>query len=217
MSDDMNENMGTRERLLEAAGEVFSEKGYDKATIRDIVRRAQTNLNAVNYHFRDKEQLYIAVMRYAHTCAHHGAPDITEIAGQLPPEQRLHAFVHMFLKSHFGHDKQSWHMKLMIQEMANPSSAMDILVEEIVRPKAKLLISTVQELAGDNVPIEKVRLCAISVVGQCMHYCLAQPVIMRLNPDIKYKPEDIEKLTNHITRFSLDAIRALSNGKEGSP
>ena len=57
---------GTRERLLEAAGEVFAEQGYRKATIREIVRRAGANLNAVNYHFRDKAGLYQAVFEYAH-------------------------------------------------------------------------------------------------------------------------------------------------------
>src|SRR5215831_1144132 len=84
----------TRERLLEAAGQVFSEKGFRDATVREIVRRAGgANIAAVNYHFRDKEGLYAAVLEhFAHAAvakypAHGGLPpDAT-------PAEQLHAFV----------------------------------------------------------------------------------------------------------------------------
>ena len=89
MSTNMEDNMGTRERLLEAAGEVFSERGYEKATVREIVKRAKTNLNAVNYHFRDKEQLYVAVLLDAHQKSTQHMPGVGESIDHLRPEQRL--------------------------------------------------------------------------------------------------------------------------------
>ena len=47
----------TRQRVLEAAGEVFAERGFRAATVREICQRAKANLAAVNYHFGDKERL----------------------------------------------------------------------------------------------------------------------------------------------------------------
>ena len=47
----------TRERLLVVAREVFSEQGFQGATVREICRRAEVNLAAVNYHFSSKEAL----------------------------------------------------------------------------------------------------------------------------------------------------------------
>ncbi|HYC55587.1 MAG TPA: helix-turn-helix domain-containing protein, partial [Candidatus Binatia bacterium] len=53
----------TRRRLLEAAGVVFAEHGFHSATIKEITDRAGAALASVNYHFRDKGELYAEVMR----------------------------------------------------------------------------------------------------------------------------------------------------------
>ena len=54
-----------RQRLLETAGQIFAEKGFDGATVREICRRAGVNIAAVNYYFRDKERLYIEAVKEA--------------------------------------------------------------------------------------------------------------------------------------------------------
>ena len=55
----------TATRVLNAAGLIFAEKGYKNATVREICRAARVNLASVNYHFRDKERLYIETVKRA--------------------------------------------------------------------------------------------------------------------------------------------------------
>src|SRR5262245_24058728 len=55
---------GTRDRLLEAAGEVFAHKGFVGASVGEITDRAGANRAAVNYHYRTKEDLYVAAVRH---------------------------------------------------------------------------------------------------------------------------------------------------------
>ena len=59
----MEEHDSTRTRIIEAAGEVFAEKGFADGTVREICQRAGANVAAVNYHFRDKEELLFAAVK----------------------------------------------------------------------------------------------------------------------------------------------------------
>src|SRR5258706_15852632 len=88
----------TRQRLLEAAGEVFAEHGFRDATIREICERAKANIAAVHYHFGDKEELYAAVFTYARSCAVAGFEKVPPTAAA---EVRLRAFVHAVLTRFF--------------------------------------------------------------------------------------------------------------------
>lgn len=52
---------GTKDRILDAAEELFAERGFRETSLRDITSRARVNLAAVNYHFQSKDALIQAV------------------------------------------------------------------------------------------------------------------------------------------------------------
>ena len=52
----------TKTRILDAAELIFSQDGFDAASLRTITAAAQVNLAAVNYHFHSKEALFCAVI-----------------------------------------------------------------------------------------------------------------------------------------------------------
>ena len=51
----------TLERILEAAEEVVSEKGFDNATVSEIVRRANSSVGAMYARFNDKDSLLVVL------------------------------------------------------------------------------------------------------------------------------------------------------------
>jgi TetR/AcrR family transcriptional regulator, regulator of cefoperazone and chloramphenicol sensitivity len=202
----------TRTRLLEAAGPAFASEGFHKAKIRDICARAGANVAAVNYHFGDKLGLYIEVLRYSVSAAV-ADPNLIRKAADISPEVKLRGFVRMMLDSVFKATRPAWYMKLVLQEMSNPTPAIDELVREFIRPRYRLLCELIG-LMIDQPPRSRItQLCAHSVVGQARHYLIATIVIEKVWPEFTFTEKELEELTDHITVFSVAGIKAVAAGK----
>lgn len=52
----------TRDRILQAALEIFAQKGYHRALVDDIVRVSGTSKGALYHHFQNKEALFLALV-----------------------------------------------------------------------------------------------------------------------------------------------------------
>lgn len=205
----------TRRQLIEAAGEVFAEVGFKNATVREICRRGNANIAAVNYHFGDKETLYLEVLRYAHARALEKYPPLLDVGPSAPPEKKLRAFIHSLLLRIFDKGPTSWHGRLMSREMIEPTPALDSLVEERIRPMSAQLWQIVAELLDCPLNDERVRLCSFSVVSQCVFYHHCRPVMTRLFPNqASLDAAGIEKLADHISKFSLAAMKAFAAKKK---
>lgn len=206
----------TRLALIEAGGAVFAEVGFHNATVREICRRAGANIASVNYHFGDKDALYREVLAYFQTRAYLKFPLDMDLPPGAGAPARLRAFVRAFLLRIFDHSSDAWHGKLVSREMVDPTGALDAIVVERIRPQAQHLAAIVADLLGGDPDPDLVRLCAFSVVSQCIFYHHCQPVVIRLFPEQCFSPEEIERLAGHITSFSLAAINELARTRRAS-
>lgn len=210
----------TKNRLIKAAGEVFAERGFRSATVREICRRAGTPLGAMNYHFRDKRGLYTAVLEHSCRRTIEKYPPKFGLGGGETPAEKLRSFVHTFLLRISDKGVPAWHMKLMAQEISDPTDVLGQVVESSVRPLYRYLVSIINELLNEDKPPEveerdEIFLCAMSIVGQCLHHHTRRRVIAALHPK-SFDPGDIERIADHITRFSLAGIRELGEGKSAA-
>lgn len=200
----------TRERLLQAGGQVFAEAGFRAATVREIVTRAGgANIAAVNYHFRDKEGLYAAVLEHFAREAVAKYPPHGGLPPGAAPETQLHAFVCALLLRILDKGQQSIHGKLMAWEMIEPTRALGRIVEQVIRPMYGRLCAVVKALAGPRATLAQVEGAAKSVVGQCLFYKHCAAVLERLEGR-RAEAKDVDALADHIVAFSLRGIRGLA-------
>jgi AcrR family transcriptional regulator len=187
----------TKARLLEAAGEEFAEKGFEAARVRTICERAGANLAAVNYHFGDKEQLYVQAVLEAHRCGTRFLPESAYREGG--SAEQLRTYIHHFLANVLAmNQNDTWHTRLMLREMLRPTAACEVLVRESIRPRFERLRGILREVCP---AAEERRLDALgfSVIGQCLHYKMARAVTERLVGPGAFEAFDLEFLTEHIT------------------
>ena len=191
----------TRTKLLEAAGQVFAERGFHDATVREICSRAEANVAAVNYYFGDKVELYEEVLRQAVRAVHDDA--LREALNDMDPRQALRRMVRHIMGRLSSANKASWTMRIMAHEMVQPTPAFARVVDEIVAPTSAMLRRVIGRLLNLPPDHERTRLCTHSVMGQVIHYVQARPMIERLWPELKMTEETMDRIAQHIADFSL--------------
>jgi AcrR family transcriptional regulator len=195
----------TRERIVEAAGEIFAERGFDATTVRDICQAASANVAAVNYYFGDKQQLYVEAVVRAHRWRMDRAT-LPDWSADTPSEKKLADFITTFIRRVRSGPEDTWHTRLMMREMMQPNDACAELVRETIRPQYEVLLDILRELLPPATSPRAVRLTAFSIVGQCLFYHFADPVIRNLISPAEYEELEPEMLSSHILAFSLAAI-----------
>jgi TetR/AcrR family transcriptional regulator, regulator of cefoperazone and chloramphenicol sensitivity len=194
----------TKSRLLEGAGEEFAEKGFELARVRAICDRAGANLAAINYHFGDKEHLYVEVLREAHRCGLD--PQEERFDRRLSPAERLRTFIHHFLGRVLAMNQpEDWQHRLMLREMLSPTPFSEVLVREMIRPRFEFIKGLMREICPEA-DDRRLNALVFSVIGQCLHYKMARRVTERLIGDEGYRALDLDYLTGHITAFCLAAL-----------
>ncbi len=204
----------TKARLLAAAAQVFGTRGFRRATVREICRLAGANLAAVNYHFRDKAGLYQAVLEDMHLRALEKYP--VESPTDATAAARLHRLIEHVLFKLFDEDLTGLRFRIMAWEMIEPTPVLDALVPRVIQPLSQRLQAIVQELLGPAASPERVRLCQLSIIGQCLYHRQGQAVITRLFPEQQYTPADLRRIAAHITQFSLQALQGLAREGEAA-
>jgi AcrR family transcriptional regulator len=198
----------TKQQLMNAAGPLFAERGYRATTVREISELAKANQAAINYHFRDKESLYIECVRHAGLCCSTRVP-LPIWPDGTAPEQKLRDFIRMFLNRVAVDHEPVWHGQLIFREMLLPTKACMEFVKEYVRPTFHVLGQILSEMLPADTPQRKRVMIGFSIVGQILHYRTARPVVSMLVGPEMFQSFDVETLTEHITEFSLAAIQRM--------
>ncbi|HEX8325808.1 MAG TPA: CerR family C-terminal domain-containing protein [Tepidisphaeraceae bacterium] len=195
----------TKRRLIEAAGEVFAEHGFERATIKEITERAGASTAAVNYHFSDKQELYDQVVQYVHERGDAAFRFLTEMhAGS--PRERLNGFVERLLRASLDPSNPSWFCRIKTREMQNPGSATSRYVTNTIGNVVGGLEGLLQEIIGRPVKQPQLSRLVNSVISQCIFYAHNQVILTLLYPDQPPSSEVVEELAEHITKFTLAAL-----------
>ena len=200
----------TRARLLNAAARLFAERGFAKVTVRDICKKARANVAAVNYHFGGKDGLYQAVMRMAMETMQ-ATTEAARTAGRnLPPEERIRAYVSVFAERLLGIQHETWIHQLMLREMSDPTPALKQVADEVLKPRMAYLCGTIGELLGCPPDDPRAVRCALSVTSQFNSMLWTKAVAELMNAPGAVG-STIDAIAEHITRFSLGGISSMTS------
>lgn len=196
----------TRERLLEAARTLFSEKGYAATSTRELAVHAECNVALISHYFGSKEGLLRAVL----------AEGIGEMIGELsklatrddPPEKRIERLVD-FMVGHFSRSHAG--MRIVHNELMHSNSP---ILADLAPSSAAYLQVFVdileQARESDNLRDIDPRVSAMLLMGMVQMYFIAYPLTSQtLGP---MSPELLSTLKRHITNIFLHGVLAQGGG-----
>ena len=205
---------GTRSRLLEAAGIVFSGKGFKRTTAREICDLARVNSAAVNYYFGGKKNLYMEVLREAHrrlinfTALKAAAEDIHA------PEERLEEYFAGLLHSMLDPSPAGWVVRVILRETASHTEALAELIDLQIRPTARLFRIIISRLMDLPVDHEAVVRGSLSTIAQFIFVFQNRHAIELIYPELDLNGEGIDRMARHMWRFAVAGLRAVAHDIE---
>jgi AcrR family transcriptional regulator len=191
----------SRARIVEAAGRLFGERGFDGVSVRELARSARVNGAAINYHFGGKEGLYHAVLR---RLIDDTEPMFTPMVARLRDgaerakgdSDALAALIDIFvagiLSTVLSGANFRWQIPIMLREFQDPSKEFPMLVRERIDPLHDALCAVVGAATGKSAEAAETRLLTANIVGQCMMFGAARGVVFTRLDWEEYTPERIE-------------------------
>jgi TetR/AcrR family transcriptional regulator, regulator of cefoperazone and chloramphenicol sensitivity len=178
----------TRQRLLEAAIELFAELGYERASTRAIARRAGVSLPALQYYFGGKEGLHRACAQYITEDVRVRLAPATERVRQALTRhdltrsellELLRAVVEPFLEGLATERPESWAL-FFARAQGEHSAAFDAIFQQIGGRLLALVTEIIGRILGRPASGPEVAIRAVVVVGQLTLVRRARPIILRV-------------------------------------
>jgi TetR/AcrR family transcriptional regulator, regulator of cefoperazone and chloramphenicol sensitivity len=198
----------TRGRILNAAGELFAEKGYGDTTVRDICARARVNLASVNYHFRGKENLLAEVARHGFESRHAKYAVDHKLAGLTDPGRRLRQFIWNMIAPRHDPDLPGWFPDFMARNFQFAHAHVRPLMLRHKTAAQAVLADIVAELMAAPRDGYAVRIAAAGVMGVVFNYMRPHTEAEGRFPEVK-SPRDLERFIDHVYAFALGGIASL--------
>ncbi len=207
----------TKTKIIEAAGPIFAEVGFERATVRDICSACNVNLASINYYFGDKRQLYLETVKFARMSRAQRYP-FADWTAESRPEEKLYDFISTLLRRIVPMQSAPWQVRLLTREIINPTEACRDLVQDYFKPIFESLLGIIDELATYPLEPDQRTKIGFSIIGQCLHYRYSDRVISMMVPeDQRTTHFSVEQLADHITRFCLRGIQSYGSSDESVP
>ncbi|HAS54336.1 MAG: hypothetical protein A2X56_14895 [Nitrospirae bacterium GWC2_57_13] len=191
----------TRAAILKAARRVFAQRGLDGASIRDVAMAAKVNTAMLYYYFKDKENLYRAVLSDSFS-ALIAIWDNEIFKSDSPAREKIRKYVEEYIRFHQANEDLR---RIMAMEFAVSGGGVTWVCENFFADNHARLVHIIHE-GIKNGEIRKVdpSLAVASLIGIIVHNFIMQPIAEHLHG----KKVDLSsrKFGAFVTDFFFDGL-----------
>jgi len=193
----------TRARLLQAALQLFSEKGFAQTSVRAIAQAAGTNVAAIAYHFDNKAQLYTATFYEPFGSGSDLIPVFADPALDLAGA--LHHYFAGFLEPLKHDDLVTQSLRLHVRELLDPTHVWPELIERECRAPHMALIQVLGRHMGVSGVDDDMHRLAFSLAGLIMQLWTQRDPLQAIAPQLATAAA-VDQWVERLTGYALSMV-----------
>jgi TetR/AcrR family transcriptional regulator len=195
--------MDTREKVIEAAKEVFVNKGYGGARMQEIADLAGINKGLLHYYFKSKENLFRAVIIQAVNLI---APKLGHL---MKSDKELRVKIREFIELYIDLLIQNPHLPMFVMAEISRHEGLflrDLMKENEINPM-KIMLQIQMEMEMGTIRRMNPLNLLMNILSMCIFPFIAKPIFMEatgINQEDFLKVMELRK--KEVTEFVLNAI-----------
>lgn len=180
-----SKHISTKEKILKVAEHIFAKKGYANTTIRDISKRAKTNIALINYYFKSKSDLYKKLMLRKNKIISKALDNIIQDEA-LTSEQKLNKFIDFYANFIFDNPELAL---ILVREMSTETELARWFTNYCVKKNFQKIKKIICGAYRDNHIREDIRISVLlpTIIGSLVINIVSLPLI-----EIIFEKEDSE-------------------------
>ena len=184
----MEFNSETEQKIIQAASEVFLQKGLDGARMQEIANRAGINKALLHYYFRSKEKLFKTIFKIELVSM------LDNIFGSINPADDFKQFLHQFIHEYMANVSTRKNvMRFILWEL---DKSADTLAEWFIEAfqnqgykKNPILLRVEKAVANKEIKSIDTINFTLSLLGMCVFPFVAAPLLQQILPGFNLKNE----------------------------
>ena len=212
-----------RERLIQAAIEIFAANGFNATTTRMLADKAQVNLSAIPYYFRSKEGLYLAAVEHiADSLSTRLDPfmeELTRLSKTGMDSETARAFLREGLATMVavmcGDPATLPFSKIILQEQMAPTDAFDLIYPRVMERVLKGFAALIAAATGET-DQRQCDLQAFLLIGQVMVFRAGRATAIRRLGMEGYNAREITEIQDVINSRAMAVLDFMADRKAGS-
>jgi Transcriptional regulator len=192
-------------QIIETAEQLFSKKGYEATTVRDIAEEAGINLAMISYYFGSKEKLLEAV--FNHRTGNIGMRVESLLKNDsLTPLQKVEILIDEHIERVVHHE--GFYKIMLCEQVINKNPVIIKLVSQIKMRNAELINKLIED--GQKKDVFKkgvdVVLLMSTLIGTVIQVLINQPFYREFNnlkkmPNKEFEEVMFKKLSVHVKKI----------------
>lgn len=200
----------TKRSLIDSATAVFAACGFERASVREITRRAHANQAAIGYHFGGKDGLYREVLRSALLILQEAMADEEALGSEVDRETVLKQFVRRQLAPLLSRDRLALPMRIFGWEAVSPTPVYLEFISQQSIPIVRQAEAIVRIYLGANAPPQEAAIATVWLVQQASAFIRHAEVLARPPLNLRIDRAYVDRLAEQLSLMAHAGLAALA-------